>query len=186
MSNNDNLNLKFELLHFLEKEFPKSEISTDDRGFLWLENDKLEICLNFDKNGKLYVFDNKVKKGSVKVFEGSLNKFKQIVVKNKFGWKEDKKQLNVDKKLISKIAKWIYNEGIEESYYGNWVTRFDEIADEFNITYDEAVSMSDLIYAEVYKFKGVCDIEMYEEDDILVIDVNYFTDYLKNYCGDDD
>lgn len=127
-----------------------------------------------------------MKKGSVKVFEGSLKKFEQMVVKNKFGWKEENKQLKVDKKLISKIAKWIYNDGIEESYYGNWVTRFDEIADEFNITYDEAISMSDLIYAEVYKFKGVCDIEMYEEDDILVIDVNYFIDYLKNYCGDDD
>lgn len=52
MSNNNHniLNLKFELIHFLEKEFPKSEISTDDRGFLWLENEKLEICLNFDKN----------------------------------------------------------------------------------------------------------------------------------------
>ena len=89
MSNNNILNLKCELIRFLEKEFPKSKISTDDRGFLWLENEKLEICLNFDKNGKLYVFDNKVKKGSVKVFEGSLKKFEQMVVKNKFGWKEE-------------------------------------------------------------------------------------------------
>lgn len=186
MSNNNILNLKFELIHFLEKEFPKSEISTDGRRSLWLKNEKLELCLNFDKNGKLYVFDNKVKKGSIVVFEGLLNKFERMVVKNKFGWKEDKKHLKANKKLISKIAKWIYNEGIEKSYYGNWVTRFDEIADEFNITYDEAISMSDLIYAEFYKFKGVCDIEMYEEDDVLVIDVNYFTDYLENYCGDDD
>lgn len=185
MSNNNILNLKCELIHFLEKEFPKSVITTDDRGFLWLENEKLEICLNFDKNGKLYVFDNKVKKGSVKVFEGLLNKFERMVVKNKFGWKVDL-QLKVDKRLISKIAKWIYNEGIEQSYYGAWTTRFDEIADEFNITYDEAISMSDLIYEEVYKYKGVCDIEMYEEDNILVIDVNYFTDYLKNYCDYDD
>ena len=120
------------------------------------------------------------------MYNGSLKKFKQMVVKNKFGWKENK-QLKVDKKLISKIAKWIYNEGIENSTYGNWITGLDEIADEFNITYYEAISMSDLIYAEVYKYKGVCDIEMYEEDDdVLVIDVNYFIDYLESYCGDDD
>ena len=185
MSNNNILNLKCELIHFLEKEVPKSKISTDGRRCFWLKNEKLEICLCFDKNGKLYVFDNKVKKGSVKVFEGSLNKFKQRVVKNKFGWKEDKKHLKANKKLISKIAKWIYNVGIDFSTYGNWKTDFNEIANKFNITYDEAISMSDLIYAEVYKYKGVCDIEMYEEDDILVIDLNYFTDYLKRY-GDDD
>ena len=183
--NNNILNLKFELLHFLENEFPKSEISTDDSGFLYLENEKLDIVFIF-KNGELNVYDNKARGSKHNVYNGSLKKFKQMVVKNKFGWKEDKKQLKVDKKLISKIAKWIYNEGIEESYYGNWITRFDEIADEFNISYDEAISMSDLIYSEVYKYKGVCDIEMYEEDDVLVIDVNYFTDYLENYCGDDD
>lgn len=186
MSNNNILNLKMELLHFLENEFPKSEISIDDRGFLWLKNEKLEICLCFDKKGKLYVFDNKVKKGSIKVFVGSLNKFKQMVVKNKFGWKEENVQLKVDKKLIIKIAIWIYNEGIENSTCGNWIIGFDEIADKFNISYDEAVSMSDLIYAVVYKFKGVCDIEMLEENGVFGIDVNYFTDYLKNYCGDDD
>lgn len=185
MSNNNILNLKFELLHFLENEFPKSEISTDDSGFLYLENGKLDIVFIF-KNGELNVYDNKARGSKHNVYKGSLKKFKQMVVKNKFGWKEVNKQLKADKKLISKIAKWIYNEGIEESYYGNWVTRFDEISDEFNITYDEAISMSDLIYAEVYKFKGVCAIEMYEEDDVLVIDVIYFTDYLKNYCGDDD
>lgn len=185
MSKNNILNLKIELLHFLENEFPEIKINYY-RGFLCLENEKLDIDFQFDRNEKLHVFDNKVKKGSVEVFNGSLKRFEQMVVKNKFGWKEEKKQLEVDKKLISKIAKWIYNEGIEESYYGNWMTRFDEIADEFNISYDEAISMSDLIYAEVYKYKGVCDIEMYEEDDdVLVIDVNYFTNYLKNYCGDD-
>lgn len=113
MSNNNILNLKMELLHFLENEFPKSEISIDDRCFLWLKNEKLEICLCFDKKGKLYVFDNKVKKGSIKVFVGSLNKFKQMVVKNKFGWKEENVQLKVDKKLIIKIAIWIYNEGLK-------------------------------------------------------------------------
>lgn len=185
MSNNNILNLKMELLHFLENEFPKSEISIDDRGFLWLKNEKLDIVFIF-KNGELNVYDNKARGSKHNVYNGSLKKFKQMVVKNKFGWKEEK-HLKVDKKLISKIAKWIYNEGIEESYYGNWITRFDEIADEFNITYYEAISMSDLIYAEVYKYKGVCDIEMYEEDDdVLVIDVNYFIDYLESYCGDDD
>lgn len=185
MSNNNILNLKCELIHFLEKEVPKSKISTDGRRCFWLKNEKLEICLCFDKNGKLYVFDNKVKKGSVKVFEGSLNKFKQRVVKNKFGWKEDKKHLKANKKLISKIAKWIYNVGIDFSTYGNWKTDFNEIANKFNSTYDEAISMSNFIYAEVYKYKGVCAIEMYEEDNILLIDVIYFTDYLKKY-GDDD
>lgn len=186
MSNNNNiLNLRCELIRFLEKEFSKSEISTDGRRSLWLKNEKLEISLCFDKNGKLYVFDNNVKKGSIVVFEGLLNKFERMVVKNKFGWKEDKKHLKAKKKLISKIAKRIYNEGIDFSTYGNWKIDFNEIANKFNITYGEAISMSDLIYAEVYKYKGVCDIEMYEEDDILVIDVNYFTDYLKKY-GDDD
>lgn len=185
MSNNNILNLKMELLHFLENEFPKSEISTDDSGFLYLENEKLDIVFLF-KKGELNVYDNKARGSKHNMYNGSLKKFKQMVVKNKFGWKENK-QLKVDKKLISKIAKWIYNEGIENSTYGNWITGFDEIADEFNITYDEAISMSDLIYAEVYKYKGVCDIEMYEEDDdVLVIDVNYFTDYLESYCGDDD
>lgn len=184
MSNNNILNLKIELLHFLENEFPEIKINYY-RGFLCLENEKLDIDFQFDRNEKLHVFDNKVKKGSVEVFNGSLKRFEQMVVKNKFGWKEEKKRLKVNKKFISKIAKWIYNEGIENSTNGNWITYFDEIADEFNISYDEAISMSDLIYAEVYKYKGVCDIEMYEEDDVLVIDVNYFTNYLKNYCGDD-
>lgn len=185
MSNNNILNLKMELLHFLENEFPKSEISTDDSGFLYLENEKLDIVFLF-KKGELNVYDNKARGSKHNMYNGSLKKFKQMVVKNKFGWKENK-QLKVDKKLISKIAKWIYNEGIENSTYGNWITGFDEIADEFNITYYEAISMSDLIYAEVYKYKGVCDIEMYEEDDdVLVIDVNYFIDYLESYCGDDD
>lgn len=50
MSNNNILNLKFEFLHFLENEFPKSEISTDDSGFLYLENGKLDIVFIF-KNG---------------------------------------------------------------------------------------------------------------------------------------
>lgn len=185
MSNNNNiLNLNFELLHFLENEFPKSEISTDDSGFLYLENGKLDIVFIF-KNGELNVYDNKARGSKHNVYKGSLNKFKQRVIKNKFGWKEDKKHLKANKKLISKIAKWIYNVGIDFSTYGNWKTDFNEIANKFNITYDEAISMSDLIYAEVYKYKGVCDIEMYEEDDILVIDLNYFTDYLKRY-GDDD
>lgn len=184
MSNNNNiLNLKCELIHFLENEFPKSEISTDDSGFLYLENGKLDIVFIF-KNSELNVYDNKARGSKHNVYKGSLKKFKQMVVKNKFGWKVEK-QLKVDKKLISKIAKWIYNNGIEECYYGTYVTRFDEIADEFNITYDEAILVSDLIYAEVYKYEGVCDIEMYEEDDVLVIDVNYFTDYLKNYCDYD-
>lgn len=185
MSNNDNLNLKIELIRFLENEFPELKVNYY-RGFLCLENGKLDIDFLFDRNGKLHVFDNKVKKGNFKIFEGSLKKFKQMVVKNKFGWKEEKKQLKVDKELIIKIAIWIYNEGIENSTCGNWIIGFDEIADKFNISYDEAVSMSDLIYAVVYKFKGVCDIEMPEENGVLGIDVNYFTDYLKNYCGDDD
>ena len=183
MSNNI-LNLKSELIHFLEKEFPKFKISYD-RGLLYLKNEKFDINFQFDKNGKLYVFDGNVKKGSIEVFEGSLKKFKQMVVKNKIGWKEDKKYLKVNRKFISKIAKWIYNVGIDYSTYGEWKTDFNEIANKFNITYDEAISMSDLIYAEVYKYKGVCAIEMYEEDNILLIDVIYFTDYLKKY-GDDD
>ncbi len=183
MSNNI-LNLKSELIHFLEKEFSEFKISYD-RGLLYLKNEKFDIKFQFDKNGKLYVFDNKVKRGNIKIFEGSLKKFKQMVVKNKFGWKEDKKHLKVNRKFISKIAKWIYNVGIDYSTYGEWKTDFNEIANKFNITYDEAISMSDLIYAEVYKYKGVCAIEMYEEDNILLIDVIYFTDYLKKY-GDDD
>lgn len=95
MSNNNILNLKCELIRFLEKEFPKSKISTDGRRSLWLKNEKLEIFLCFDKNGKLYVFGNNVKKGSVVVFEGLLNKFERMVVKNKFGWKEEKKKRSI-------------------------------------------------------------------------------------------
>lgn len=37
-----------------------------------------------------------------------------------------------------------------------------------------------------YNLGRIANIEMYEEDDVLIIDVNYFTDYLENYCGDDD
>ena len=98
-----------------------------------------------------------------------------------------KKRLKVNKKLIRKIVKWICNEGIENSTYGNYIIGFDEIADEFNISYDEAVSMSDLIRAEInkHKYKGVIYAEMYEENNTLFIDVNYFTTCLKNYCDDD-
>lgn len=60
MSNNNILNLKMELLHFLENEFPKSEISTDDSGFLYLENEKLDIVFLF-KKGELNVYDNKAR-----------------------------------------------------------------------------------------------------------------------------
>lgn len=75
MSNNDNLNLKIELIRFLENEFPELKVNYY-RGFLCLENGKLDIDFLFDRNGKLHVFDNKVKKGNFKIFEGSLKKFK--------------------------------------------------------------------------------------------------------------
>lgn len=77
--------------------------------------------------------------------------------------------------MIKKIARWIIEEGVNNSFSGSWCVSHNEIKKEFNVELSES-QIKEVLECLIYE-EEVADVEFIDDEFDFVL----YLSYVKNY-----